>query len=176
MITKILKKMKLLKGEVQRFLERGIAKSIQIESGDDSSIASTPRRTRRSMRSPKKSLAGKSSPTQKAKFSVEDDIEVYDLTSVLQSDTTPLSMTPSLSRGENSSQYVDSASDTCNDVAEIPNIMSLRTRTISQTSATSVTSTESTSSFTRLKCSVTQEEDCEKPTFTRSPKGEVSRP
>ena len=121
-------------------------------------------------RSPKKSSACKSSPTQKAKLSAEENIEVYDLTSVLQSDTTSMSMTPSLRRGENSSQCVDSASDTSNDVAEIPQIMSLRTRTISQTSATSATSTESVSSFTRLKSSVTQEEECEKPTFTRSPK------
>ena len=158
-----------VKRRSKRFLERGIAKSIQIEGGEDSSSASTPRRTRRSLRSPKKSSAGESSPTQKAKFSAEENIEVYDLTSVLQSDTTSLSMTPSLKRRENSSQYLDSASDTSDDIGEIPNIMSLRTRTISQTSATSATSTESASSFTRIKSSVTKE-DCEKPTLTRSPK------
>ena len=48
---------------------------MQIESGDDSSISSTPRRTR-SLRSPKKLLADKDSPSKKAKILAEEDIGV----------------------------------------------------------------------------------------------------
>ena len=153
----------------RRFLERGIAKSNLIESGDDSSTQGTPRRSRRSLSKKSDALLSQDSPGKKAKFSEEDDIEIYDLSSTLVSDAS-FSEVESPKKSESRSPrkktlqkvrhvenyQADSASDTSGlseeEVQQETNRRSARIRTVSQTSGFSATSVESVSSFTRSRC------------------------
>ena len=141
-----------LRRRSRRYLEKGIAKSAQIKSLDDSSKLCS------------------DSPLKSDQFAIDKDVEVYDLSSVLVSDTTfsegesPRKPTPKrtlrhkiqLSKERNNSHVC--VSDSSDEDIKAGRKMSLRNRTLSQTSNISATSTDSISSFTRAKCSVSSEE------------------
>ena len=173
------------KRKSRRFLERGIAKSSSVESGDDSSTLGSPRRLGRSLLKKPIRILPEDSPGNKATITKEDDIEIYDLSSTLGSDTT-VSEIGSPRRSETGSPRKDKALRkhigspqvcVCGDQGGT-NTRTTRSRTTSQTSIISVTSAKSISLFTRSKCHPTgQTVASPKAKLSQSPKKiSVSQP